>query len=96
MGPEFTFVKAFEWEVREFPDACERIVLPEGLCVELKWLDSDEFAHWSSTGNFDKARAPRKCRECEVYTRDPRGPRRDARRDWSGSRRPPACTSSTT
>ena len=48
MGPEFTFVKAFEWEVREFPDTSERIVAPEGLCVELKWLDADEFAHWST------------------------------------------------
>ena len=49
MGPEFTFVKAFEWEVREFPPTSERIVAPEGMCVELKWLDQDEFAHWSDT-----------------------------------------------
>ena len=68
MGPEFTFVKAFEWEVREFPDTSERIVAPEGLCVELKWLDADEFAHWSSAGDFDRARAPRKAREWDVYT----------------------------
>ncbi|MGZ4776808.1 MAG: hypothetical protein ACXVYW_16025 [Oryzihumus sp.] len=68
MGPEFTFVKAFEWEVREFPETSERIVLPEGLCVELKWLDQDEFAHWSSTEDFDSSRAPRKRREWEVYS----------------------------
>ena len=68
MGPEFTFVKAFEWEVREFPDSSERIVAPEGLCVELKWLDADEFAHWSSAGDFDRARAPRKAREWDVFT----------------------------
>ena len=68
MGPEFTFVKAFEWEVREFPDSSERIVAPEGLCVELKWLDADEFAHWSTAGDFDRARAPRKAREWDVYT----------------------------
>lgn len=67
MGPEFTFVKAFEWEVREFPETCERIILPEGLCVELKWLDADEFAHWSHT-EFDTSRAPRKRREWEVYS----------------------------
>ncbi len=30
MGPEFTFVKAFEWEVREFPESTTRIVAPEG------------------------------------------------------------------
>jgi hypothetical protein len=75
MGAEFTFVKAFEWEVREFPDTSERIVAPEGLCVELKWLDQDEFAHWSSTDDFDSSRAPRKRREWEVYSalRDGRG-----------------------
>ncbi|HET9998911.1 MAG TPA: hypothetical protein VFQ17_15435, partial [Nocardioides sp.] len=28
MGPEFTFVKAFEWEVREFPTSSERIIAP--------------------------------------------------------------------
>jgi glycosyltransferase involved in cell wall biosynthesis len=67
MGPEFTFVKAFEWEVREFPSTSERIVAPEGLCVELKWLDSDEFAHWTSLDDFDASRAPRKLRELEVY-----------------------------
>ena len=65
MGPEFTFVKAFEWEVREFPPTSERIVAPEGMCVELKWLDQDEFAHWSDT-TFDPVRTPRKAREMEV------------------------------
>lgn len=68
MGPEFTFVKAFEWEVREFPPTSERIILPEGLCVELKWLDADEFAHWSHTSFDDSSRAPRKRREWEVYS----------------------------
>lgn len=67
MGPEFTFVKAFEWEVREFPATSERLIAPEGMCVELKWLDQDEFAHWSST-DFDAIRTPRKLREWEVYT----------------------------
>ena len=67
MGPEFTFVKAFEWEVREFPATSERIIAPEGLCVELKWLDTDEFAHWSSNEDFESSRVPRKRREWEVY-----------------------------
>jgi hypothetical protein len=67
MGPEYTFVKAFEWEVREFPRTAERLILPEGLCVELKWLDADEFAHWSHTSFADSTRAPRKRREWEVY-----------------------------
>ena len=74
MGPEFTFVKAFEWEVREFPPTSERIVAPEGMCVELKWLDQDEFAHWSDTA-FDPVRTPRKARELEVEPRAARGPR---------------------
>ncbi len=63
MGPQFTYVKAFEWEVREFPETSERIVAPEGMTVELKWLDADEFGHWSSPGDFETARAPRKRRE---------------------------------
>jgi hypothetical protein len=67
MGPEFTFVKAFEWEVREFPESSQRIVAPEGLCVEVKWLDQDEFGHWSHT-DFDAIRTPRKRREWEVYS----------------------------
>ena len=65
MGPEFTFKKAFEWEVREFPPTSERIVAAEGMCVELKWLDQDEFSHWSDT-DFDAVRTPRKARELEV------------------------------
>jgi len=67
MGPDFTFVKAFEWEVREFPSTSERIIAPEGLCVELKWLDADEFAHWSSVDEFANSRVPRKRREWEVF-----------------------------
>ena len=35
------------------------------MCVELKWLDQDEFAHWSDT-DFDAVRTPRKARELEV------------------------------
>jgi glycosyltransferase involved in cell wall biosynthesis len=66
MGPEFTYVKAFEWEVREIPDSSERVVLSEGLCVEVKWLDTDEFAHWSET-DFEQSHAQRKRREWLVY-----------------------------
>lgn len=65
MGPDFTFVKAFEWEVREWPESCERILLPGGMAVELKWLDADEFGHWTDVTAFGY-RAPRKRREWEV------------------------------
>lgn len=67
MGPEFTFVKAFEWEVREFPESTRRLIAPEGLCVELKWLDTDEFSHWSDM-DLEASRAPRKRREWQVCT----------------------------
>ena len=42
-----TFIKCFDWEfVNPFE---ERIMqLPDTLCMELKWLDASEFAHWSS------------------------------------------------
>ena len=66
MGPDYTYVKAFEWEVREFPATTERVVAPAGLVVEVKWLDVDEFAHWSSMDEAELSRAPRKRREQEV------------------------------
>ena len=66
MGPDYVFVKAFEWELRDFPDDSYRLHLPEGLCVELKWLDTDEFAHWTDVASFTGARTPRKQREWEV------------------------------
>ena len=46
-GPDFVFTKAFEWEVRTTPKPVRTIGLPFGLCVELKYLDGDEFAHWT-------------------------------------------------
>ncbi len=70
MGPDFTYVKAFEWEVREFPATSERVIAPEGMCVEVKWLDADELAHWSpdtqQSDGFPPSRVQRKRREQEV------------------------------
>ncbi len=67
MGPDYTFVKAFDWELREFPPGVERIVLQQGLCVEVKWLDADEYAHWRRDGvDFTNTRLYRKLREFEV------------------------------
>ncbi len=66
MGPDYTFVKAFEWEVREWPERAERLVLPDGLAVELKWLDADEFAHWTDPSHFNAQRSPRKLREWQI------------------------------
>jgi hypothetical protein len=67
MGPDFTFVKAFDWELREFPPGIERIVLQQGLVLEVKWLDADEYAHWRRDGvDFTNTRLYRKLREFEV------------------------------
>ncbi|UYM04631.1 hypothetical protein [Solicola gregarius] len=68
MGPDYTFVKAFEWELRLFPDHVERLTLPGGLCVELKYLDSDEFSHWTDPDAFaTSVRTLRKRREWTVF-----------------------------
>jgi len=69
MGPEYTYVKGFDWEIRSFPEGVRRLTMPGGICFELKWLDSDEFAHWTSPEAFDPVRSPRKVREFEVFTR---------------------------
>ena len=50
IGPDFVFTKAYEWEIRTTPDPVRSIGLPHGLCVELKYLDGDEFAHWTDPG----------------------------------------------
>ena len=67
-GPDYTYLKGFDWEVRAFPEGVRRVTLPQGLCFELKWLDVDEFAHWSAPEAFDPVRLPRKAREYEVFT----------------------------
>src|SRR5688572_8643956 len=64
--PEQRFVKAMEWELPLwFPDVS--VTLPERSCVELKFLDSDEFDHWSDTGFGVSRRTRRKQREYEVF-----------------------------
>jgi len=66
--PEFRFLKAFEWETRDQPEWAERIELPYGICLELKFLDSDEFSHWTSPESFlDNPRAVRKQREWAIF-----------------------------
>ena len=64
IGPDFVFTKAFEWEIRTTPEPVRSIGLPHGLCVELKYLDGDEFAHWTDPESFatslpQQAQAPR-------------------------------------
>lgn len=68
MGPDFCHAKAFEWEIRMFPDDVKQIPLPEGSSVELKWLDSDEFGHWTSPDAFaGSVRTTRKRREYALF-----------------------------
>lgn len=67
-GPDFVYLKGFDWEVRTQSSDVERLALPAGLCFELKWLDTDEFAHWTSLDAFHPSRSPRKVREHEVFT----------------------------
>jgi hypothetical protein len=44
------------------------IGLPHGLCVELKYLDGEEFAHWTDPESFATSyRNKRKRREWEVF-----------------------------
>ena len=68
MGPDFVFTKAYEWEIRTTPQPVRSIGLPHGLCVELKYLDGDEFAHWTDPASFATSyRNKRKRREWTVY-----------------------------
>lgn len=68
LGADYNHVKGFDWEMRMTPPDVRRLVMPPGLCFELKRLDEDEFSHWSSTADFDPDRSPRKIRELEVFT----------------------------
>jgi len=68
IGPDFVYTKAFEWEVRTTPERVRSIGLPHGLCVELKYLDGDEFAHWTDPSSFATSyRNKRKRREWAVF-----------------------------
>lgn len=68
IGPDFVYTKAFEWEIRTTPVGVRSIALPQGLCVELKYLDGEEFAHWTDPESFATSwRNRRKRREWEVF-----------------------------
>ena len=66
--PEHRFVKAMEWEMPLWRPDIGGVTLPERSCFELKYLDADEFDHWSDTGFDVSARTRRKRREFEVFT----------------------------
>ena len=48
------------------PDADYNLQAPDWMCFELKWLDADEFGHWSHT-DFKVEINKRKLREWELF-----------------------------
>jgi hypothetical protein len=66
--PGYRFAKALEWELPMFPAGIGTVTLPEFSCVELKFLDADEFGHWSPTDFDASPRTARKRREQEVFS----------------------------
>lgn len=68
MEPAYRHAKAIEWELRLHPDEARMPRMREGASIEVKWLDSDEFAHWTSPEAFaDSPRTARKRREWELF-----------------------------
>jgi hypothetical protein len=66
--PSFSYVKAFEWEFLKYPADVPNFTLPGGTCLELKHLDSDEFAHWTDPSAFaTSSRTRRKRREYATF-----------------------------
>lgn len=65
-SPAYTISKAFDWELR-LPNPGDPVIrLPNHTCFELKWLEADEFAHWSHT-EFKETINARKRREWELF-----------------------------
>jgi glycosyltransferase involved in cell wall biosynthesis len=65
-SPAYTFSKAFDWELM-MPRPGDPVTrLPNFACFELKWLDADEFGHWSHT-DFKVEINDRKRREWELF-----------------------------
>jgi Sulfotransferase family len=65
--PGFSFIKAMEWELTLWPTDFAVVTLPEWSCLELKYLDENEFEHWSSRDFSGTVRTERKHREWQVF-----------------------------
>jgi hypothetical protein len=65
--PGCSFFKAMEWELTMWPTRFGVVTLPEWACLELKYLDADEFGHWTSRDFSGTVRTERKYREWEVF-----------------------------
>ena len=65
-SPSYTISKAFDWELR-LPNPGDPVIrLPNYMCFELKWLEAEEFAHWSHA-EFKETINARKRREWELF-----------------------------
>jgi hypothetical protein len=65
-SPAYTFAKALDWELM-LPRRGDPVTrLPDFVCFELKWLDAEEFSHWSHT-DFKVQINARKRREWELF-----------------------------
>jgi hypothetical protein len=65
-SPDYTFSKAFDWELM-MPRPGDFVTrLPDFACFELKWLDADEFGHWSHS-DFKVEINDRKRREWDLF-----------------------------
>jgi hypothetical protein len=65
--PGCSFVKAMEWELTLWPTNFAMVTLPEWSCLELKYLEADEFDHWSNRDFSTTVRTQRKQREWQVF-----------------------------
>ncbi len=59
-----TFIKCFDWEFVRFAE--HLLQVPDWMCFELKWLEADEFAHWSHT-DFKTVTNARKRRDWQLF-----------------------------
>ncbi len=65
-SPDYTFGKAFDWELM-LPRPGDPVTrLPDWVCFELKWLEADEFSHWSHAEFKAKINA-RKRRDWQLF-----------------------------
>jgi glycosyltransferase involved in cell wall biosynthesis len=65
--PEYHHGKGVEWEIPLWPASTPFVRMAEWTCFELKWLDADEFEHWSTTDFGTTRRTRRKAREWTVF-----------------------------
>lgn len=66
--PGYTFGKGLEWEIPLTPGPTRPLRLPKFICFEVKWLDENEFDHWTSAEEFEGSmRQTRKRREWDVF-----------------------------